>query len=80
MHVLGHALRVPADVEVGAFFKPAPEFGPFLFHPVLDVDLLSLVAGEGGGEFVEVAGFLGGGTVTVEAMFFGELAIDDYEG
>ncbi len=45
--VLGHAGGVAADVEVGARFQPGEEFGGVFLHPVLDVDLCRLVAGEG---------------------------------
>ena len=44
MHVLGHAFGIAADVEVGPTVEPAPEFGSFLEHAVLDVDLFGLIA------------------------------------
>lgn len=45
--VFGHARGVAADVEVGAVLEPGPQLGAVITHPVLDVDLGALVAGEG---------------------------------
>ena len=53
--VLGHAGGVAADVEVGAALEPGVELGGVLLHAVLDVDLVGLVAGEGGVEAGEEA-------------------------
>ena len=58
MDILGHAFGIAADVKVGSTIEPSPEFGPLLEHAVLDVDFLGLIAREGGGEFVEMTGFL----------------------
>src|SRR5690606_13480325 len=60
IHVLGHALGVAADVEVPAGFEPRPEFGAGLAHAVLHVELVGLVAGKGGVDAGEQAGFLPG--------------------
>ena len=61
MDIFGHPFGISTDVKVGAFLQPFPELGSLLLHTVLDVDLFRLIPGEGGGEFVEMAGFLGGG-------------------
>lgn len=53
--VLGHAGGVAADENLCAVVDPAPELGTVLDHAVLDVDLVRLVAGEGGVETGEVA-------------------------
>ena len=58
MDVFSHAFGIAADVKVGSTIEPSPEFGPLLEHAVLDVDFLGLIAREGGGEFVEMTGFL----------------------
>src|SRR3712207_2358956 len=42
-----HALLVAADVEVRAVLQPGEQVAAALPHPVLDVDLLRLVAREG---------------------------------
>ncbi len=52
--ILGHAFGVAADVEVGAFFQPLPEFAGGLEHAGLDVDFFFLIAAEGGVEAGEV--------------------------
>src|SRR5512134_1961849 len=48
MHVARHPVGVPADVEVCTVADPAPQLLAELQHPVLYVDLLRPVAGEGG--------------------------------
>src|SRR5512134_4124850 len=48
MHVARHPVGVPADVEVCAIADPAPQVLAELQHPVLHVDLLRPIAGEGG--------------------------------
>ena len=48
VNVLRHAMRVATDVEVGAALQPCPDFLRVFEHPVLDVNLLRLVAGERG--------------------------------
>ena len=53
--VESHAGSVAADIEDGSLAEPVPEFGGFLFHAVLDVDLAFLVAAEGSGEAGEGA-------------------------
>src|SRR4051794_31765158 len=53
--VAGHSPGVAADVEVGPLLEPTPELAGALAHPVLDVDLLGLVAREGGVEACKVA-------------------------
>lgn len=60
MDILGHPLGISTHVEVGALFQPAPELSALLLHSVLNVDLLRLIPGEGGGKFMEVSGFLCG--------------------
>jgi hypothetical protein len=72
--VFGHAFGIAADVKVGSTIEPAPEFGPLLEHAVLDVDFLGLITREGGGEFVEVTGFLGlGEFIAVKKIATGAL-------
>src|SRR5262249_12285135 len=44
LHILGHALGVAADVDVGAFGEPRPELAAELAHAILDVELLTAVA------------------------------------
>src|SRR5690606_29262412 len=51
--VLGHALGVAADVEMGSTREPAPEFLVGFAHLVLHVDLGLAVAGPGEVEAVE---------------------------
>ncbi len=46
VHVPGHPRGVAAHVEVGALVDPPPQLPALPAHPVLDVDLLRLVAGE----------------------------------
>ena len=74
MDVLGHAFGITADVKVGSTIEPSPEFGPLLEHAVLDVDFLGLIAREGGGEFVEMTGFLSlGKLIAVKKIATGAL-------
>ena len=53
--ILGHARGIAADVEIGALLEPGVKFLGCLQHAVLDIDLLGLIAGEGGGELVQHA-------------------------
>ena len=46
INIVSHPLGVAANVEIGAFFQPVPEFPGTFEHPVLHVDLLGLVARE----------------------------------
>src|SRR5512134_2784320 len=48
MDIASHAVCIVADVEVCAVADPAPLLLAELQHPVLHVDLLRPVAGEGG--------------------------------
>ena len=74
MDVFSHAFGIAADVKVGSTIEPSPEFGPLLEHAVLDVDFLGLIAREGGGEFVEMTGFLGlGKFIAVKKIAIGAL-------
>src|SRR5207237_5881940 len=43
-HILGHALGVAADVDVGAIGQPSPELAAELAHAILDVELFAAVA------------------------------------
>lgn len=43
----GHGGRVAAHIQAGAVAQPPPQLGAVLDHPVLHVDPLWLVAGEG---------------------------------
>ena len=43
LDILGHALGVPADIEMRAFGKPAPELGADFAHAVLHVIFLGAV-------------------------------------
>ena len=61
MDIFGHAFGIATDIEVGAAIQPAPEFGAFFEHAMLDVDFFGLITGESSREFVEMAGFLGFG-------------------
>src|SRR6185437_4891659 len=54
--VARHTGGVAADVEPGPVLEPGPQTGSVFAHPVLDVDLAALVAGEGCVEAVEVPG------------------------
>ena len=45
-----HAGGIAADIEMRAVLEPRPQFGGVLQHAVLDVDLVVLVAREGGVE------------------------------
>src|SRR5437867_3435594 len=44
IHILRHAVRVAADVEMRARFEPRPQFAGVCQHPVLDVNFLLLIA------------------------------------
>src|SRR5262245_48418591 len=48
--VARHAFGVAADIDMRAGLEPRPQLPPVLAHPVLDVDLVLLVAREGGVE------------------------------
>src|SRR5204863_8610704 len=43
-----HPLGIAADIEMRAVFAPGPQLGGVFQHPMLDIDLLALVAREGG--------------------------------
>ncbi|SHT73851.1 Uncharacterised protein [Mycobacteroides abscessus subsp. abscessus] len=55
VHVLGHACRVTADVEVAAVLQPCEQIAAVLAHSVLHIDLLGLIAGEGEIEAIQEA-------------------------
>ena len=56
LHILGHAQRVAADINVRAFLDPRPQIAPGLAHAVLHVDLLLAVARPGERQAREQAG------------------------
>src|SRR3954454_25406318 len=51
--ILRHRFRVAADVEAGATIEPLDDLAAALPQPVLDIDLLGRVAGEGEVEAAE---------------------------
>src|SRR6516162_1692838 len=50
LDIARHALRVTADIKMRALFEPRPQLTGMLEQPMLDVDLVFLVAREGGVE------------------------------
>ena len=58
VNVFGHSLSVPANIEVSAILQPLPQLCPLLLHPMLNVNLVSLITGESGRKLVEVTCFL----------------------
>ena len=53
--IFGHAFGIAADIEMRAFLQPLPKFVGGLEHAGLHVDLLFLIAAEGGVESREEA-------------------------
>src|SRR5260221_5880253 len=53
--VLRHTLCVAADIDRSAVLQPRPERRGLLAHPMLDIELLGLVAREGGVEAAQQA-------------------------
>ena len=76
--ILSHALGIATDIEVGPAVQPAPEFGTFFEHAVLDVDFIGLITGESSRKFVEMTGFLGlGKLIAVKKIAIGALVTKD---
>src|ERR1043166_672009 len=46
MHIFGHPMGITAHVKIGAILEPGPQFPPLLFHSMLDVNFLGLIAGK----------------------------------
>ena len=52
IHVAGHAAGVAADIDVGTLVQPVAHGCSMLADAILDIDLVGLVAREGGVQVV----------------------------
>ena len=44
VNVLGHSLRVAANVKIGTLLQPGPNLFSLFEHSVLDINLMGLIA------------------------------------
>src|SRR5262249_324666 len=58
MDIFGHPFGVAANIKVCSRLQPLPKLGSVFFHPMLHVNLVGLIAGEGQIKSVQFTGSL----------------------